>query len=73
MTKWEYMRIKADVPTGSQVLQRHDDYKVKLVNGKELPNWTKGPDLTEHFNQLGLEGWELVGFHYDNFWFKRSI
>jgi hypothetical protein len=38
----------------------------KRVNGQELQNW-KRTDLYEYINQLGEEGWELVGYSADRF------
>ena len=66
MTKWEYKSIRASID---------DDYRVSKVNQKEITEWKKGPrpPLTEYFNQLGLEGWELVGVEYGVYWFKRPI
>ena len=71
MTQWEYKCIGAEVPAGSAIMAKHHDPRARTMNWKEVPNWSKGPSLPEYFNQLGLEGWELVGLEGGVYWFKR--
>ena len=52
MTKWEYLII--------QPSEHRNVDKPWTVNGRELRNWKKGPDIYDYINQLGDEGWELV-------------
>lgn len=33
---------------------------VRLKNGEQVPEWTKGPRLIDALNQAGTEGWELI-------------
>lgn len=34
--------------------------RVRLLDGIEVSDWTKGPTLLESLNELGADGWELV-------------
>jgi hypothetical protein len=56
--KWEYLIVSSAYDKGND--------KAKRVNGQELQNW-KRTDLYEYINQLGEEGWELVGYSADRF------
>ena len=40
--------------------QDRSEWKAHMVNGRELRDWKKGPNLYDYLNQLGREGWELV-------------
>jgi hypothetical protein len=53
MQKWEYLFLESEGAWNP---------KVRYVNHEELPNWRDGPPLHEYMNQLGDQGWELVGF-----------
>ena len=68
--QWEYKHIVTQYTGKSGDLPEH---KVRWVNGQEVPNWKQGPSLTEHFNKLGLDGWELISIDIPNVWFRRSI
>lgn len=61
MQKWEYMFVWIDLS------------RPREANGKELPNWEKGPNVYAFSNQLGEEGWELVSnvFTEDSLRFNR--
>lgn len=52
MQKWEYMYVEVDF--GSD--------KPKRVNGQELRDWKKIPHISMFINELGEQGWELVGY-----------
>lgn len=54
--KWQYTFVEAD----------SDDkyWRPRWVNDEELSDWKKGPTLTEYANQMGEQGWELVGAPY---------
>jgi len=57
MQKWEYIFLTIDRDEG--LLRRSGPWKVRFVNGEELQGWKDGPDLSDHCNQLGAEGWEM--------------
>jgi len=71
MQKWEYLNIACSRNHSS-------DWAPRFVNGQELPNWSTGPTIHEVSNQLGEQGWELVGLsttvnpEYYRMVFKRS-
>lgn len=54
---WEYLEVVSDYDP------RVGWWKPlpRWVNGEELPDWKKGPSLSKHINELGGQGWELVG------------
>jgi hypothetical protein len=35
----------------------HDHWRLKLVDGEEVPDWRSGPSMFECSDQLGEEGW----------------
>lgn len=45
---WEYLEV------------RRSGSRPRSVNGRNLPNWKRGPLFWDFVNQLGAEGWELV-------------
>lgn len=55
MQKWEYLFVSAD---------QSDGYRVRYVNGKELPEWERGDTIYDFANKMGEEGWELVSAPY---------
>ena len=71
MDRWEYLKLACDFENGF--------WRVRKINGAELPNWKHGPPDTEYANQLGADGWELATSypadgqytHSFAFWFKR--
>ena len=50
-TKWEYLVVSFHEQNG---------WHARFVNGRELDNWLRGPQLHHVLDQLGEEGWELV-------------
>jgi len=52
MTKWEYLIIRGH--------EHRNGEKPSRVNGRELQDWKKGPDICDYINRVGDEGWELV-------------
>ena len=59
MQKWEYLFL---IPGH----HKNQDYPYS-VNGQELKNWKRGPNLYDYCNQLGEEGWELVGYTFPRY------
>lgn len=49
---WEYMEV---------IFRDYGGYRPRYVNGQEQPAWKRAPVIYEYLNQVGLEGWELVG------------
>ncbi len=37
-----------------------NDLKVRMVNGKSLPDWEKGPSYDQYMERLSGEGWHLL-------------
>jgi hypothetical protein len=50
--RWEYMEV---------VFRDYGGYRPRYVNGQEQPAWKRAPVIYEYLNQVGAEGWELVG------------
>lgn len=58
MQTWEYLFIEVEGAWNP---------KVRYINHQELHDWRHGPPLYEYVNQLGAEGWELIGLQgYQN-------
>ncbi len=51
-TRWEYMEV---------VFRDYGGYRPRYVNGQEQAGWKRAPVIHEYLNQVGEEGWELVG------------
>lgn len=56
MQKWEYCFVRFDYFAGN--------LQPQSINGNELRDKDKRPSLNELSNQLGEEGWEMVGINY---------
>ena len=50
--RWEYMEV---------VFRDYSGYRPRWVNGEEQRGWKNAPVIFHYLNQLGDEGWELVG------------
>ena len=63
--------MRNPVVTGGQGVQRYEYRelitnmagevtRVRYLDDREVPNWSKGPQTVEYLNRLSDEGWELV-------------
>ena len=43
------------------IFRDYGGYRPRYVNGQEQQGWKQAPLIHETLNQLGEEGWELVG------------
>jgi hypothetical protein len=50
-TQWEYLIVSFHEQNG---------WHARFVNGRELENWPRGPQLHDVLDQLGADGWELI-------------
>ncbi len=50
-TQWEYLVVSFHEQNG---------WHARFVNGHELENWQRGPQLHDVLDQLGEDGWELI-------------
>ena len=50
-TRWEYLILSFHEQNG---------WHARFVNGRELENWQRGPQLHDVLDQLGADGWELI-------------
>jgi len=50
-TGWEYLIVSFHEQNG---------WHARFVNGRELENWQRGPQLHDVLDQLGADGWELI-------------
>lgn len=56
MPKWEYLFVRFDYFAG--------DLRAQSVNGQEARDPSINKPLHEYANQVGEEGWEMVGLNY---------
>ena len=50
-TQWEYLIVSFHEQNG---------WHARFINGHELENWQRGPQLHDVLDQLGEDGWELI-------------
>jgi hypothetical protein len=50
-TQWEYLVVSFHEQNG---------WHARFINGHELENWQRGPQLHDVLDQLGEDGWELI-------------
>ena len=50
-TRWEYLVVSFHEQNG---------WHARFINGHELDNWQRGPQLHDVLDQLGEDGWELI-------------
>jgi len=50
-TNWEYLIVSFHEQNG---------WHARFVNGREMENWQRGPQLHDVLDQLGGDGWELI-------------
>jgi hypothetical protein len=43
------------------IFRDYGGYRARYVNGQEQAGWKRAPIIYEHLNQLGEQGWEMVG------------
>lgn len=53
MQTWEYIFVRVDMARGTR--------RPRYVNGEQLQNWKQGVSISEYANELGSQGWELIG------------
>ncbi len=66
---WEYMEV---------TFREYDDWRPRLINGKELRGWKSQPVIHDYLAQMGAQGWELVSMgdrhrNQKEAYFKRQI
>ena len=49
--QWEYLVVSFHEQNG---------WHARFINGHELENWQRGPQLHDVLDQLGEDGWELI-------------
>jgi hypothetical protein len=50
-TRWEYLVVSFHEQNG---------WHARFINGHELENWPRGPQLHDVLDQLGEDSWELI-------------
>ena len=50
-TSWEYLIVSFHEQNG---------WHARFINGHELENWQRGPQLHDVLDQLGEDSWELI-------------
>ena len=51
-SRWEYMEV---------VFREFRGWRPRYVDGTELDDWKDQPEIADYHNQLGQDGWEMVG------------
>lgn len=57
-TRWEYLFVQVSPARGFTTTT----WRAFAINNEPLPNWERGPEWQDYFQQLGQQGWELVTF-----------
>ena len=50
--RWDYLVVSFGDYRG---------WRPRYINGQEIRNWMQAPVIHDYINQLGEDGWELVG------------
>lgn len=64
------------MPPREKLQVRFDDvgdgtWKPRYVNGQEVQDWKKGPEMTEYIRDLTKKGWAVVAGVGDKYVFER--
>ena len=67
--QWEYMEV---------IFREFRGWRPRYVNGAELDDWKEQPEIGDYLNQMGQEGWEMVGIvnsrrNMRDVYFKRQV
>ena len=67
--QWEYMEV---------IFREFRGWRPRYVNGAELDDWKEQPEIGDYLNQVGQEGWEMVGIvnsrrNMRDVYFKRQV
>lgn len=46
-------------------------WKARYINGQEVPDWKKGPEMTEYIRDLVNKGWAVATGVGDKYVFER--
>lgn len=72
MQRWEYLFIEnVKAPLRGPITQQK--WKPWKINDQILDDWENGPTLSEYYNWLGQQGWEMVSGECSQSTFKRPI
>ena len=52
VVRWDYLVVSFGDYRG---------WRPRYINGQEIRNWMQAPVIHDYINQLGEDGWELVG------------
>ena len=71
--EYKYLELHMSLTRGSQLFDLADEKTIQVGDFSDY-----GPGLIRHFNMLGAEGWELVGYavgerNVFEYCFKREL